>query len=432
VISRRHRLLAVTLVGLLSAGWALAAPAEAGSIAHPGVVSDNPVNVTPNVVDGGGVDHTAIYAFRQVGTTMYAGGSFAQVANAGSMTASYTRSNIMAFNATTGAMTTFAPVVNGPVWAIESSGSSVYVAGGFTRVDGVARRGVAKLDVSINATTNVATWTVDQSFNAHLAGGRVEDMHLVNGRLFIGGNFPKRLMAIDPGTGADTGFVDVAIAGTVADNAGPTDVYRFAVNPAGTRLVAVGNFTTVAGQPRARAFMLTLGTTSATLNPWYYQPLTNACRAVKLPAQLRGVDFSPDGSYFVIVATGYIPQVGGQGRDICDAAARFETNLSAPSRPTWINYTNGDTLHSVVVTGAAIYVQGHNRWLETRPGSNTYVERVGIGALSADGALQDWNPGKTRGIGGKVLYATSAGLWVGSDGARFAGEYRDNIAFCPL
>jgi hypothetical protein len=34
----------------------------------------------------------------------------------------------------------------------------------------------------------------------------------------------------------------------------------------------VGNFTSVAGQARSRAFMADLGTTSASLNSWYYQP----------------------------------------------------------------------------------------------------------------------------------------------------------------
>ena len=43
-----------------------------------------------------------------------------------------------------------------------------------------------------------------------------------------------------------------------------------------------------------------------------------------------------------------------------------------------------------------------------------------------------WNPGKTRGVGGKDMLATGAGLWVGSDGALFNGEPRSRIAFCPL
>ena len=51
-------------------------------------------------------------------------------------------------------------------------------------------------------------------------------------------------------------------------------------------------------------------------------------------AYLRDVDFAPAGSYFVIVATGNIPHTGGVGRDVCDAAARFETPPPArPARP---------------------------------------------------------------------------------------------------
>ena len=141
------------------------------------------------------------------------------------------------------------------------------MAGSFTSVNGVARRGVA------SSPSPRRRPTLDTTFNARLPAGKVNDMHLAGGRLFIGGNFPKKLMALDPTTGADTGYVNIPITGTVAVNAGPTDIYRFAINPQGTRLVAIGNFTTVAGQVRSRAFMLDPGLRSATLNAWYYQPL---------------------------------------------------------------------------------------------------------------------------------------------------------------
>ena len=183
--------------------------------------------------------------------------------------------------------------------------------------------------------------------------------------------------------------------------------------------------------------MADLGTGSASLDLWYYQRLTRACRATKIPQQLRDVDFSPDGSYFVFVASGYIPQSGGVGLDVCDAAARFETNVTSPSAPTWINYTGGDSLYSVAATGAAVYVQGHQRWMDNPDGNNSAgpgaVSRPGIAALnSTTGLALSWNPGKSRANGGRDLLATPAGLWVASDGARFAGELRDNIAFCPL
>ncbi len=403
----------------------LAPTASGGGVEHPAVVGTNPANVTPQVVDDGVVGHTTINAFARRGSRMYAGGTFHRVTNASGSQA-YTRHNLMAFDATSGAVSGFAPVVDGTVWALTRRASSLYVAGTFTSVNGVARRGVAKLDA--------ATGAVVRRFNANLAGGRVTDMQLVGGRLVIGGTFPGRLLALNPGTGRDTGYVDLSITGKVAEREA-TEVFKFAA--AGNRLVAIGNFTTVDDQARARAFMLSLAPAAATLNPWYYQPLANSCSSDSTTNYLRGVDFSPDGTWFALAATGYIPEFGGVGRDICDAAARFETDVATPFRPTWINYTGGDSLRAIAVTGAAVYVQGHQRWLDNPFGQDSAgfgaVTREGIGAIDpSTGRALSWNPGKTRAQGGRVLYATPAGLWVGSDGERFAGERRDNIAFLPL
>lgn len=421
-VTRRYMTLATaaTLLG----GLALTGPAGA-SINHPTVVTDNPANFTPNVIDDAAVPESSVDALFQLGTTMYAGGAFRTVQNS-TRTTNYTRNNLMSFNATTGAMNSFAPNVNGKVFALAGDGTSLYVGGYFNQVNGVARRGLAK----INATTGA----VDTAFNANL-NGNVQEIRLVNGRLIVGGSFGQRLLALNPVTGANTGYINVNIAGTVAANAGSTDVYRFAVNPQGTRLVAIGNFTTVNGSTRSRAFMLDLGATSASLSSWYYQPLVNMCQASRLPAYMRDVDFSPDGSYFVFVSTGFVPRPGGLNRDLCDAVARFETTTLNPSSPTWINYSGGDTYHSVAATGSAIYAQGHIREMNdpSWPTSSQAVARQGIGAINpSTGVALSWNPGKTRGVGGKELYATSAGLWVGSDTPRFAGEFRSDLAFLPL
>jgi hypothetical protein len=399
-------------------------PTVAGAAPALGVVvSANPANFTPNVASG------EVRKFLQVGGTMYAGGSFGSVSTAPGVSpgGTFTRNNIVAFNATSGVIQPFAPNVAGEVWALAANGTSLYVGGTFTTVNGVARRGIAKLDAASGA--------VDTAFNANLASGRVTEAAVVGGRLLVGGTFPGKLRALNLATGANTGYINVAITGTVADNAGPTEVYRFAVNPAGTRLVAVGNFTTVAGQSRSRAFMLNLGAT-VMLNAWYYAPLRNMCAASSLPDYMRDVDFSPDGSWFATVSTGFVPQAGGIGRDLCDAAARFETGITAPTRPTWINYTGGDTLHSVAATDVAVYAQGHQRWFDNPQGRNSpgpgAVSRPGIGTISpTSGLALPWNPTKDRGVGGKDLYVTSQGLWVGSDTTHIGGETHARIALMP-
>jgi hypothetical protein len=420
----------VVAVAVGMAAGVLVASGSAGSaavrVSRPGVVSENPANFTPMVIDGGGVGHTEMLALFQLRGRMYAGGSFALVQNA-AQTQTLRRSNVFSFDATSGAINAFAPKVNGSVWGIAGAGDSLYIGGAFTEVNGVARRGIAKIDATTGA--------VDRRFNAGL-NAPVSEVRLVKGRLIIGGRFRSRLIAVDPATGADTGYIDVGIEGKVARRGGPTEVRRFAVNPAATKLVAIGNFSSVDGRSQSRAFMLDLRSATARLDAWYYKPLQNSCAGKNRSAYLRDVDFSHDGSFFVLVSTGFIPRPGGLGRDLCDAAARFETRVAHPSRPTWINYSGGDTFQSVAATAAAVYVQGHFRALDNptgtdgpEPGSSP---RRGIGAIDPNrGKALSWNPGKTRGIGGKDLLMTSAGLWVASDGARIGGELHDDIALMP-
>jgi hypothetical protein len=397
-----------------------------GAVPHTSVVSADPADFTPHV-DGGAARRPAVHALAQSGRTMFAGGAFGTVADA-DQSRSVPRDNLVSFDATTGAIRRLAPNVEGTVYALQPAGRWLYVGGDFARVNGVQRRGIAR----INATTGA----VDAGFNARL-DGRVNEVRMVGSRLLVGGSFTERLLALNPRTGAHTRYIGVRITGTRGDADTRGDVYRFAVNATRTRLVAVGDFRTVAGRTRHQAFMLNLTRRSATLNPWRYQPLANMCRSDTKPDYLRDVDFAPGGSYFVLVSTGGPPRAGGLGRDICDAAARFETRIAAPRRPTWLNYTGGDTLHSVAATGAAVYVQGHQRALNAPVfaggvrDAGAPVERAGIGALNPrTGRALAWNPGKTRGIGGRDFLATHAGLWVGSDGVRFAGEIHQGIAFC--
>jgi hypothetical protein len=388
------------------------------------VVSTNPVNYTPNINQG------AVFKMAEANGMLYAGGSFTTVTAAAGTTpqGTFTRNKIVAFNAANGNISTaFAPTFNGDVWAIVASGTSLYVGGNFSTVNGVARRALVKIDATTGA--------VDQTFNAKLTNN-VSEAAIVGGRLIVSGIFAKRIAALNLSTGADTGYIAVPVTGSVASNAGPVQVYRFAVNPAGTKLVGVGNFTTVGGASHARIFMLDLGATAATLNAWRYAPSGQMCAAASLPDYMRDVDFSPDGSYFVTVSTGFVPQTGQVGTALCDATARFETSVAAPTRPTWINYTGGDTLHSVAVTDLAVYVQGHQRWLDNPQGRDSAgpgaVSRPGIGAINpTTGLALAWNPTKDRGVGGKDLLVTARGLWVGSDTAHIGHETRMRVALLP-
>jgi hypothetical protein len=397
-------------------------PAQA-SVSQPAVVSEDPADTTPHIVltDTG---NPSVYAYAQVGRTMYAGGVFQHVQDP-ARTTTYSRQNFVAFDSETGVVSPLDLSFDGMVSAIEATadGTALYIAGAFAKVNGIIRRGILKYDLVNNR--------IDPTF-APTGMRTVSDIELANGAVIAAGNFTKKLMALDPTTGADTGSINIAVAGVV-DPTQETRVKYIAVSPNGTRLVATGNFATVNGQGRRRAFMLNLGST-ATLSTWHAPRFDVNCAASKWLISARDVDFSPDGTYFVIVATGGPTGTNG----VCDAAARFETaNVSSTAAPTWINWTGGDSLWSVSVTGAAVYVGGHQRWLDNPQGSDSAgpgaVERPGIGAIDpVTGMALAWNPTKSRNNGTTVLFATSRGLWVGSDGERFGHEDHAGIGFAPL
>jgi hypothetical protein len=386
------------------------------------VVSANPSDVTPHLV----LDDTSfsVYDFAQVGNTVFAGGRFQQVQD-WARTTTYSRQNFVAFDRQTGVVSPLQLQFDGMVTSLAATSTALYVGGAFATVNGVTRRGIMKYDLVNNR--------IDPTF-APKGMRTVSDLVIANGVVVAAGNFTKKIMALDPVTGADTGRISVNIAGVVWTG-DETRVKHIAVSPNGTRLVATGNFATVNGQGRRQAFMLNLGATSATLSTWHAPRFDVDCVASgSRDVSAEGVDFSPDGSYFVVVSTGGPTGTNG----ICDAAARFETaNVSSTVQPTWINWTGGDTLYSVAVTGAAVYVGGHQRWLDNPFGRDSAgagaVERPGIGAIHpVTGKALPWNPTKSRFHGTMALLATPEGLWVGSDGVAFGREDHHGIGFAPL
>lgn len=408
-------ILAILAITLNQTGSAIAT-----NIIHNKVVSADPANFTPNVNEG------AVYKLHQAGNTMFAGGDFKTVTHGG---ATLNRYNFLAFNAENGTVSTFAPIFDAPVWSITSQGDNLYVGGNFKTVNGIAMRGIAKFSIS--------SGKLDAKFKSPIAWGKVSEVAIARNKLILAGTFPEKLLAADLTTGKNTGYINFAISGSVTNDPNDTKIYRFAINPAGNRLVAIGNFTKVNSKIRHRAVMINLGSETTAVNNWYYKGLEGDNCLIERFAQLRDVDFSTDGSYFIIVASGAAAKKDRLNWAMCDMAARFETADTNPARPTWIAYTGGDTMHSVAITNAAIYVQGHFRWLDNKNGvdfaSPGAVSRQGIGALDPKtGKALPWNPGKQRGEGGRDTLITPKGVWIASDTDIVANEWRKRIALFPL
>lgn len=421
--AKQHmRILGVALgvAGLLTLGIT---SADAG-LSQSKLVSDTPASYTPNLKTGYTIHDQAV-----VGDTVYSGGQFTQFTNA-ARTVTYNRQNFIEYNTKTGAVSTRAYNFNGPVVSVvgSSGGSAVYVGGTFTSVNGRAVHGLVKINVASGTVDTTFTWGLGAAYALDYAGGK----------LYVGGAFAARLLAVDPNTGANTGQIGVSVTGNLGTSGGATRVAKIAINPAGNDLVAIGNFTTVNGQSRNSAFRLSVGVTNSALKPWHPERLNFVCNAQHIAYYMRGVDWSPDGKYFVMVSTG--GPHGYPGKGFCDAAGRWEVGSTGLiAEPTWINFTGGDSLYSVAISGPAVYVGGHNRWLDNPQGHDSAgpgayeVDSIGVINPSSGKADKSWNATPmTRGHGKEDLTLYSGGLVEGSDGTLVKGRYRKGTAIFPL
>jgi PKD repeat protein len=389
------------------------------------VSGTSPVSWTPNVQDG------YVSAFAEVGDTIVVGGNFTGVRAPGSGT-TLTRRYLFAFTRGTGAIsTTFVPTLNGEVTSMVPTGDgrTVWIAGQFSTLNGQSTSRLAKIDV---VTGQKVTSFSPPSFN-----GRVHDIQLRGNRLFVEGRFTSvggqahtLVAAVDPVTGA----LDPSVKATFSAprSGGALQAYASDVTPDGSRMVVVGNFTQVNGQGRYQIAVLDLTTSPISVADWSTQAYGNGCSS-SFDTYMRDVDISPDGSHFVVVTTGAY-----NNTYLCDVAARWETYATGSNlQPTWTNYSGGDTLTRVAVTASAVYVGGHQRWM-----NNRYVgDRVGSGAVPREGlaaldprsgATLSWNPGRVRGVGVYGFLATESGLWIGSDTSTIAGQNRGRFALMPL
>jgi Domain of unknown function (DUF5122) beta-propeller len=434
------RRLAVALVVALAPVLGLASNAGAVGYPQPNVVSADPVDFTPHVLDG------SVLAIASVGSRTYVGGTFTTVVNAGT-SAQLPRNYLFAFDRTTGrVLDTYTPALNGAVESIAPApdGSSIIVGGRFTTVNGTTQRSLAMLDQNGARVTSFAGRT-----NGYVTKVLVRGSSLIAGGRFSSADGVTRsnLARFNATTGVlDTTFTIGATQGRTRTN-GTTpsaSVVEMDADAAGSRLVVLGNFRQVGGLLRQQIAMIDLN--SASVTGWFTNRYPNdaagtpqafKCYQV-FDTQMRDVEFSPDGSYFVVVATGGAPD--RNATSLCDTAARWDTNATVP--PTgaverWRNCTGGDTLYSVATTGAAVYVGGHERWLDNCGGRDDtvpgYFAAAGIGALdpSTGKAIRTWNPQRTRGVGAEELVANSDGLYVGSDTERLGGEYHARLGLFP-
>ena len=416
---RRRLLVAALAVAVTAAGIHPAA----ADLAQSQVVSADPVDFTPHVLDG------TVWTMAVVGDTVVVGGAFTKVTDS-SRRQTFARHNIFAFGLHDGTIRPFAPIVDGAVYALAAGADdTVYAGGAFKTVNGTAQRGLARLTLSGQRVS---------AFGAKINWGDVRALAARGSQVYAAGTFSAingvqrtGLARLNAVSGAvDTGF-DARLS---APGLSRTRVEHFDISPDGRRLVAVGALLRSGTYDRTQIAMFDVSGPSAALTNWYTDAYKPPCMK-GFDTYLRQVKFSPDGSYFVVVATG---RASSPDR-LCDSAARFEATGSGRHNPTWVQRTGGDSLYAVAVTGAAVYLGGHQRYFDNPYGTDAKgpgpgaVARPGIGAVSpTTGRALSWNPTRSRGAGVRVFVALPQGLLVGSDTDQLGHEYHGRIGLFPV
>ncbi len=441
-----------------AAATARALPAS--SVDFPGPVSQTAVKWTPNVFAGSLscnpqwfgpgnrlCKHHTVYSQAVVNGEVVVVGAFTQACQAGPASTGHctpgtlvTRNDIFAYQLGTGIIDPdFAPVMDqGPVYTvIAGPDNTVYVGGSFTTVNGVSEPGLAQLSVTPGQPGD---GQVVPGFAAPLSG-TVHALALDGNSLYIGGNFrtlikkgiatEKGIARLDATTGAPDGSFTFTLGDPIPKDA--LQVEYMSLTPDGATLIIGGTFLQVNGLSIPRVALLATGGglgATGTLDNWSAPVLANNCSSEH--DEIRAIDSSPDGSYFVVATTGYR---SAGGPSICDASARFETGATGTDvQPVWVNYAGGDSLYGVAVSSSAVYIGGHNRFINNECGNNFVCEANavlvnGLAALDPNTglALPWWHPQTSRGYGVDSLVLFPAGSYAGSNGGLLVGTNVNSI-----
>ncbi len=381
---------------------------------------------------------------------LYVGGRFGQ-------SFSTSRHDAAAFSLSAGTVTGWNPVASNRVFTLAPTGSSIFLGGELTSVNGGVRKGVAALNAStgaldptFNADTNDMVLDLEMSpdnsrlyFGGHFTTVRdqvrnrlasvlttdgsvdgafkpnfnndVLSIRVANSSLYVAGQF-KRVGSIAKNhvvkLSLTNGAVDPAFT---ADTVGPDGTLRaggmvesMAIAPDGSKVYLAGPFETVNGTQR-RGIAVVDGHSGA-LNP---KQLSGIQSCFAGGDWLTRIYLSPDGKRLY-------------GGDFCpDWVYQWDAvNLSSASNPTglnWKNRCNGGMQGTLEINGHFYYGthggdRGNGGYCWASPTNSTQVSQQRYYIFdAASGALLPDHPEFNSPMGVWAFAAVPQGLLVGGD-----------------
>lgn len=335
--------------GLLIGG---ASPATAAENGPAPIEQRNSQTVTADPLPTVQIDSGIVWTQEVVGNTVFAGGSFTNARPAGAApgTNLIPRSNILAYNLTTGVITSFAPQINGQVKVIKASpdGSRIYVGGSFNNIGGQTRWNIAAFDV--------ATGALSTTFRPAVGGSYVNAIEVTDSAVYVGG-------LIGAGAGvARKNLVAFSTSGALLGWAPTTDlqVDSMVLTPSDDKLIVAGRFGTVndVGQRGLAALDLSSGA----LLPWIAPSIVKNGVAVGTSGAGKAGIWELEADADAIYGTGWVYA----NKTVGNLEGLFSAEPGSGAI-RWIADCHGDH-YGVYSDGTNVYSTGHEHSCETANG----------------------------------------------------------------
>lgn len=323
----------------------------------------------------------AVYALSRFSTSLVVGGDFAYAEGASGGAA---RASLAAFDGDGDLIEQFSPEVTGSIRTLLFDGSTLYIGGTFSAVDGLTRSGIAL----INSFGQVLPWQSQIS-------GNVYSIAKDGSRIVVAGDFeeilvdevptPRSLLAVFDQSGAPLDFVP--------EFSGPAEKSIFSLMIDNGNLLVGGRFDMVDGQPRG------------------------GFAAFDDQGALMETDVAVDGAIHSLTVSNQLMYVGGDfltatganGAEQRQGVAVFDGSYNLLD---WNPRLSG-SVAELFAGNDVVAVAGELR------GVSAELPRLNLAAFDQDGELLSWAPAadgavNTLAVGGDTVYLGGAFTQLGN------------------